>query len=431
MFPRTLTNNMRLMSSWTPIAAIPGLSKYGDTIWAETPEQITKAMQRHGISMDDPSAMTIFENLRTEYKGRLAFSGMLVGGLYSYAMSGNIRGNGSYDPTQRRIDRDQFGFQEKTIKIGDTWVSFKGIPMVDPMLSILGDLAYNVRDMESPLMEDVANKLTWTLSATFLNESVLTGVEPLVAIMNNDLSWFSRYVANTTRIFLPMSGAAGVLSKAIDSTQKDIHDSITHYILNRTPGLSLGLPKQVDIYTGGYLNDIENPVLRVLNALSPIQVSGTSEWWREELRNSGYDGLTLLKRHSSGKYEYTATQREQLNLLIGKQEIYKDIIKVLKKPKYQDQLAELRKHRATNDDLKYDNVRIDGKRLPVFKEIDLIVKRAQLIAEQQLVEDYPNIIESVQDQKIIDSYIEQGKIDEAKEVAEENQDMVELLQMIK
>ena len=431
MFPRTLTNNMRLMSSWTPIAAIPGLSKYGDTIWAETPEQITKAMQRHGISMDDPSAMTIFENLRTEYKGRLAFSGMLVGGLYSYAMSGNIRGNGSYDPTQRRIDRDQFGFQEKTIKIGDTWVSFKGIPMVDPMLSILGDLAYDVRDMESPLMEDVANKLTWTLSATFLNESVLTGVEPLVAIMNNDLSWFSRYVANTTRIFLPMSGAAGVLSKAIDSTQKDIHDSITHYILNRTPGLSLGLPKQVDIYTGGYLNDIENPVLRVLNALSPIQVSGTSEWWREELRNSGYDGLTLLKRHSSGKYEYTATQREQLNLLIGKQEIYKDIIKVLKKPKYQDQLAELRKHRATNDDLKYDNVRIDGKRLPVFKEIDLIVKRAQLIAEQQLVEDYPNIIESVQDQKIIDSYIEQGKIDEAKEVAEENQDMVELLQMIK
>jgi hypothetical protein len=139
----------------------------------------------------------------------------------------------------------------------------------------------------------------------------------------------------------------------------------------------------------------------------------------------------MLKRHSSGKYEYTAHERERLNVLIGEQQIYKDIIKVLKKPKYQDQLAELRKHRATNDDLKYDNVKIEGKRLPVFKEIDLIVKRAQLKAEQQLMVEYPEILSNVQDQKVIDGYMEQGKIDEAKGIAEENQDMVELLQMAK
>ena len=167
MFPRTLSNNLKLNLSWTPLAAIPGLTKYGDTIWAVTPDEIAKAMRRHGISMNEPDAMTIFENLRTEYKGRLAFSGMLVGGLWTHAMSGGIRGNGSQDPTQRRVDRDQFGFQEKTIKIGNAWVSYKGIPMVDPMLTVLGDMAYYARDLESSIAEDVLDKLVWTTTATF------------------------------------------------------------------------------------------------------------------------------------------------------------------------------------------------------------------------------------------------------------------------
>ena len=432
MFPRTVSNNLKLMASWTPIAAIPGLSKYGDTIWAETPEQIAKAMKRHGLDIDrTPNAMEIFENLRTEYKGRLAFSGMLAGGMYSHAMSGNIRGNGSFDPAQRRVDRDQFGFQSKTIKIGDTWVSFKGIPMIDPMLTMLGDMAYYSRDLSSPIMEDTVQKLTWTISATFLNESVLTGLEPLVAMLNSDLSWFSRYAANTTRIFLPMSGAAGVLSKAIDSTQKDIHDNITHYILNRTPILSTGLPKQVDIYTGEYLNDIDNPILRILNALSPIQVSGTAEWWRTELRDTGYDGLSILKRHSSGDYEYTASEREYMNRLVGEQQIYKKIEKILKSPKYKDQIGKLRAHRATGDDLNYDRVTIDGQRLPVFREIDRIVREAQLNAELIMEQERPDILESVQQQQLLDNYMEQGRIDDARGVAEENQDMVELLQMAK
>ena len=432
MFPRTLSNNLKLNLSWTPIAAIPGLTKYGDTIWASSTDDIAKALKRHGIDPDTtPNAMEIFENLRTEYKGRLAFSGMLAGGLYSYAMSGNVRGNGSFDPAQRRIDRDQFGFVEKTIKLGNKWVSFKGIPMVDPVLTLLGDMSYNARDLEAPIMEDAMDKLVWSISATFLNETVLTGLEPLVSLVNGDTSWFSRYVANTTRIFLPMSGAAGVLSQAIDSTQKDIHDNITHYILNRTPGLSLGLPKQIDIYTGEYLNDIENPVLRVINALSPIKVSGTAEWWREELRNTGYDGLTVLKRHSSGDYEYTASEREYVNQMVGQQQIYKEIIKILKKPKYQDQLKQLRAWHAKGGNLNYDRVNINGQRLPVFREIDAVVRRAQLIAEQALIEERPDIIQSVQHQQQMDSYVEQGRINDAANLGEENQDLQRLLQMVK
>ena len=38
-----------------------------------------------------------------EYTGRLAFSGLLVGTLYQYAMGGNLRGNGHYNAANKIV----------------------------------------------------------------------------------------------------------------------------------------------------------------------------------------------------------------------------------------------------------------------------------------------------------------------------------------
>ena len=49
---------------------------------------------------------------------------MLTTGLFAYAMSGNIRGNGHYNASTRMKERDQFGYEPKTINIGGKWVSY-------------------------------------------------------------------------------------------------------------------------------------------------------------------------------------------------------------------------------------------------------------------------------------------------------------------
>ena len=110
---------------------------------------------------------------------------------------------------------------------------------------------------------------------------------------------------------------------------------------------------------------------------------------------------------------------------------YKKIEKILKKPKYKDQLAQLRAHHAKGGNLNYDRVTINGQRLPVFREIDKVVREAQLHAETIMAQERPDILESVQHQQQIDSYVEQGRINDAANLAEENQDMVKLLQMAK
>ena len=68
-----------------------------------------------------PNARELFKNLRAEYTGRLAFSGLLTKGLWDYAMAGNIRGNGHYNKSRRNKERDQLGYTPKTINLGGKW----------------------------------------------------------------------------------------------------------------------------------------------------------------------------------------------------------------------------------------------------------------------------------------------------------------------
>ena len=126
MFPRTSSNYIKNSASWTPLSLIPGFNKYSKTIWARSSDEIAEALAEHGIDMATTSnARVIFENLRAEYTGRIAFSGLLVGTLWQYAMAGNIRGNGNYNASRRQKERDQFGYEPKTINIAGKWVSIK------------------------------------------------------------------------------------------------------------------------------------------------------------------------------------------------------------------------------------------------------------------------------------------------------------------
>ena len=432
MFPRTSSNYIKNSLSWTPISLIPGINKYSKTIWATTDEEIGIALAEHGIEMaTTPNAMAIFKNLRAEYTGRLAFSTLLAGNLWQYAMSGNIRGNGHYNASRRNKERNQLGYEPKTINIGGKWVSYKGIIGVEQVLSVVGDLAYYASDLDEYSLENWLSKLSWTLSASFLNETPLQGIEPLIAATNGDLSGWSRLIANSARSIIPMSGAAGVLSNSITSTQKDIQGEVHEYLMNRIPGFSSMLPDQIDIWTGQPLNDIDNPFLRILNAMSPLKVSGTSEPWRKWLLNTGWDGLSRLRRDSTGSYEYSPDEREQIYRFIGEQQLYKQLNRLMKSKRYNKEVTNLYQHRLTGDDLNNEKIRLKSNRLPLFKEIDHIIEKAQIIAEQRLLEERPDITNIIMMQRAADNAMSQGDIEGAANIQRREKQTRELLEMSK
>ena len=410
MFPRTSSNYIKNSASWTPISLIPGINKYSKTIWAKTPEEISAALLEHGIDSSVPNADILFKNLKAEYTGRIAFGGLMTATLYQYAMSGNIRGNGHYNASRRTKERTQMGYEPKTINIGGKWVSYKGIIGVEQVLSILGDMAYYANDIDEAFLSSWQAKLSWTIAASFLNETPLQGLEPLIAASNGDLSGWNRLIANATRSYIPLSGGAGVLASAISSTQKDIQGEIDEYLRNRLPVLNITLPDQIDIWTGEPVNDIQNPFLRILNALSPLKVSGTNEPWRQWLLESGWNGLGRLKKDSTGSYEYSPEERELIYKFIGEQKMYKQIERLMKNKKYAKELKMLRIHRSNNAEIDKDRIQLDTQDLPVFQEINYIVRKAQKIAEARLLKLRPDISKKVLLQQQADYNMKRGNV---------------------
>ena len=426
MFPRTSSNYIKNSLSWTPISLIPGINKYSKTIWAQTPEEIAAALLEHGIDSSIPHSDILFKNLKAEYKGRLAFSGLMTATLYQYAMSGNIRGNGHYNASRRTKERTQMGYEPKTINIGGKWVSYKGIIGLEQVLSIIGDMAYYAKDIDEATLSNWQAKLTWTLASTFLNETPLQGLEPLIAATNGDLSGWNRLTANAARAYIPLSGGQGVLSSAITSTQKDIQGDIDEYLMNRLPVFSSLLPDQIDIWTGEPVNDIDNPFLRILNALNPLKVSGTAEPWRQWLLESGWDGLSRLRKDSTGSYEYTPEERELIYKFIGEQKMYKEIEKLMKNKKYNKELKLLRIHRSNNAEIDQDRIKLDTQDLPVFQEINKIIRTAQKNAERKLLNLRPDITDRIRAQQKADFNMKRGNIEGAAEIQNEAQTLLQM-----
>lgn len=425
MFPTTGVNAAKYAMSYTPIATIPGMNRYAKVLWAgDNMDLIKEALLEHGITYDAvPNGMAIYKGLEAEYRGRLAFAGLLTSGLMGHALSGKIRGNGPENKGERKKLRDNFNWQPKQINIGGKWVSYAGIEPLDTLLTLVGDLAYYSRDLGSTLTEDFGKKILWTLSATFVNKTWTAGLEPLVAIANGDETAISRYLANEARSVIPWSSGLGVVNNAITSSQKDIYNDMIGYIKNRIPGLANTLPEQIDIYTGKPLNDIDNPVLRALNAVNPVKVSDGTEPWRQWLIDSGWDGIQMIRKDSSGNHEYTPAEREVLYRYIGEQQIWKEYDKISKNKKYNDQLDRIRAMRAQgrpSDEINAAYVEVHG----VLN--DVLVK-AQKAAEMRLQNENEPMWRGIQESIRNKNYLNQGRVDDAARAADRRKAEIEKL----
>ena len=292
-------------------------------------------------------------------------------------------------------------------------------------------MAYYARDMDESMLENFTSKLTWTVAATFLNQTPLQGLEPLISVTNGDLTGWSRLTANTLRSFLPLSGGAGVLSNAITSSQKDIEAEVVSVVKNRLPGFSSTLPEQIDIWTGQPLNDVDNPFLRMLNAISPVQVSGTREPWRVWLQETGWNGLSMLKKDSTGSYEYTPEERELINKYIGEQQMYLQLERIINNPRYQEEIEQLKLYRQNNSDFSEERVKLHTDKLPVFKEINNIVRNAQKIAELKLLRQRPDIESVILNQQRANESMKEGDVQGAIRAQNRNQATQNLINMRK
>jgi hypothetical protein len=345
-----------------------------------------------------------------------------------YAMSGNIRGNGPVNAKERQ-DLMRKGWRPYTVNVGGNWISYKGVPMVEQMFSLVGDMAYYQNALGTNLTESLLSKFGWTISATYLNNTPLYGIEPIMAAINGDESAIKRTFANIARGVIPASGAFGVVANAITQAQKDIYNDMRGYVLNSTP-FKQTLPNQIDHWTGEQVNEVDNHLLRMLNALSPVKVSGGEEPWRLWLLNSGFDDIGFLRKKTGADVEYNAEERELIGRFMGEDNLWKEVERMRTNKKWNKQLNDLRQLMKDPTKSKQE-VMAYRKNLPVYQHLRKVLKKSQLKAEARIAMDprYKHLDIQGKGRAITKKYMEKGLVEAAKNNADTNQRINDLLNL--
>ena len=101
----------------------------------------------------------------------------------------------------------------------------------------------------------------------------------------------------------------------------------------------------------------------------------------------------------------------------------------MKNKAYQKQIGQLRYHRAHGDDTAEDAVQLKSRLLPLFREIDKIVRVAQKEAEMMFMQNNPGFRKATLSQQQADKQMKQGNVPGAIQTQKEAQETRQLLQM--
>jgi len=422
MFPNTGVNWIRKSLTYIPVAnLLDGRTRklYDALLSGNKEAKIFEALAEYGIdATKEPQYRMIYKNLLMEQAGRVAMGATLTMGLMRYALEGNIRGNLPVNRQDQRFWRDN-KITPKQIKVLGKWVSYDGVPPFDPVLSMIGDMAYYANSVSPKFIENTRDQLIWTFAQTFETGNPASGLESLVQLIGGDQgAAISKHIANEIRSLIPLSGGQGVVANAISSTQKDIYNDFRGYLFNRLPIVNLTLPEQTDHWTGNKINDIQNPILRILNAASPVKISDDPEPWRQWLLSTGFNSTTMLSKDSTGSYDYTPEVRQKILQYMGENQTWREVEALRKDPQNQFFLDELRdtRYKELQMQMRGEITNKEGLKPnvgPIYTKLRKIVKQSQEKAEKRAIEEGIIPIDSLLGRQLSNKYLRYGNVDKA------------------
>mgnify|MGYP003323673312 FL=1 len=138
LFARTGING--LMVSYKNMPGIGLLHKEFYDINRATPDDLM-AVAKYGITTAEDLA-----NAKAMYAGRQAIGGAVTSMAAFHYMNGGLTGNGPQNRQQRQLWMDT-GWQPRSIKIGNTWVSYESFEPFKLLFATIADIGDNMKLM--------------------------------------------------------------------------------------------------------------------------------------------------------------------------------------------------------------------------------------------------------------------------------------------
>jgi hypothetical protein len=390
MFTKTPVNMAVFDAQMNPVQAFTNkLKRYDLPFEEQSVEKVRRLLQEEGVDLNNVDVAAEYTRKRDEYKGAHALGvSFVMMGVYGY-LSGNITGaKGLRNPQKQALRRDAdwkpmhaFGIDYSQIPGLSTWVG------------LTVDVLDNATEMESYDVAQMLQTSALVMANQFTDRLMLGNAEQLTDLLTGKgIARWASNIAFTSQF--KVAGALGSMNQLMAPQLKAVEQRFDQLLLNRIPGKP-GLPDKYDYIDGGIVNEMGNPLHRLYNAVSPFPFHERPSDAKQYIMDVEYDTVPGASTRSDG-VEYTKSQQQQINKIMGEEKIFqKGIIKLSKE------------FPASSIRNKFDTAKQQGLD-PSVSDVDIIHNRLDDLLEKAKASAESKLPELMQEIRI-QSAIKQNK----------------------
>lgn len=321
LFTKTPLNALTFAASHTPFGRFVGdMDKFGRAFEEVPQAKMVEILQSRGIPYDE-NAQYAYNAIRSELKGRKAIGTLATLGAVGLFLNDRITGDGIGD-RQKMATRRQLGWQKRSIKVGDKYVSYDGIPGISDLISLTANIMDNYDVLGPGGVEQNLQAVSFVVGASITEKTGLNSIEPLFDILsgnpNATMRWAGAFLPGA---FVPGSSLMNETSKLFAPNLKVVDDNLASMIANRTP-LRAGLPEAYDWIDGGQVKEPENAFARLFNVYSPFKVNGKMTPEKQFLLDVEFDGRPNMATDGKG-VELSPQEQSAVANQMGKDAYFK------------------------------------------------------------------------------------------------------------
>lgn len=171
---------------------------------------------------------------------------MLTAGALAHA--GFVTGSPPTDPKQRKA-LEATGWQPYSVRIGDSYVSYRRMDPVGMFFGIMADLKTAGSHIATAHFEEAGRAVAAALVNNITSKTYMQGISEFIDFMNDPTRTGSQFMGRFGSTFVPFSSAARFIRQRADDPMREAR-SILDYLMNTTPGFSHHLPARRNWVTG-------------------------------------------------------------------------------------------------------------------------------------------------------------------------------------
>ena len=283
LFARTGINGLRLSVKNLPV--VGAIVNESRAILGATAEMAKEGhLLKYGIETASDLA-----SAKSLIIGRQAVGSLVVYGIAQKYLAGGITGNGPADAGMKKLWMDS-GWQPRSIKIGDAWVSYDSLEPFNLIFANIADVGDNLELMGPKWAEQRFQLVATALGKGITSKTYLQGLSQLMDLVGGEGGGYklNRTAANLVNNQFPLAGMRNEMAKILNPSMRELGSSFWDHIANRNPIARGTLPIKYDMLNGKPIAH-QGFFQRAFNSISPLQLRFDKGPGRDLLFNSGYD----------------------------------------------------------------------------------------------------------------------------------------------